>query len=86
VGHHPVLQLDELALQAQQFGEIQAAVDDFRPGNVGQMIGQARHEVVAELQLELLVEAVGQFLLDAILKTLPVLLDAHPHILPRART
>jgi len=67
--YHPVLQLDELALQAQQLGEIQAAVDDFRPGNVGQVIGQARHEVVAELQLELLVEAVGQFLLDAILET-----------------
>ena len=80
-GDHPVLQLDELALQAQQLGEIQAAVDDIRPGNVAQMIGQARHDVVAQFQLELLVEAVGQFLLDAILETLAVLLDAHPQFL-----
>ena len=81
VGDHPVLQLDQLALQAQQLGEIQAAVDDLRSGNVGHMIGQARHDVVAQFQLELLVEAVGQLLLDAILKALAVLLDAHPQFL-----
>ena len=77
VGHHPVLQLDQLALQAQQLGEILPAVDAFRPGHIGDLLGQARQHVVAQLLLQLLVDGVGQFVADAILQRLALLAGVH---------
>jgi hypothetical protein len=45
------------------------------------MVEQARQPIVVDFQFEFLVEAVDQLRVDTILKTVVVLLDAHPHVL-----
>jgi hypothetical protein len=84
VMHHPVLQRYELALQAQQLLEIQAAVDALRPRATGDAVEQAGQAGVVDFQFEFLIDAVDQFVVNAILKILAVLFDAHPHLLRRA--
>ena len=64
--HDPVLQLDQLALQPQQLLEIHVAIDRFvgRPhaGRLFQNVGEPR---IVELQLELFVDRVEHFVLEA---------------------
>ena len=65
---HPVLQLDQLALQPQQLGEVAPAIDALGRRHVGHAVRQARQEVVAQLQLELLVEIVLKLVANPILE------------------
>ena len=69
---HPVLQLDQLALQPEQLAEIALAVDVSCCGVSVDARRQPRQPVVVELQLELLVEAVLELGLDAVLEALLV--------------
>src|SRR5262249_19740167 len=61
VMEHPVLQLDELALEAEQLLEVEVAVERF-PFRIVRHLSQERVEtVVVELHLQLFVKAVGHF-------------------------
>ena len=53
---HPALQFDQLALQAEQFLEVDAAVDGLFRGVVGELVGQRVEAVVVDLQFQFLVE------------------------------
>ena len=59
-----------LVLQAQQLGEIELSVDAILPRDVVGLLGQAGHQLVAQFQLEFLVETVGQLAADALLQIL----------------
>jgi hypothetical protein len=66
LGDHPVLQLDEFALQAQQFAKVGAAVFvELRGGGVGGLADQAVHAFVVDLHLELFVDAVDHVSVQA---------------------
>ena len=69
---HPVLQLDQLALQPEQLPEIDATIDGGPVRMLGHLGQQLRQPVVVDLQLELLVEAVEHLVVHAIL--LPAIL------------
>jgi hypothetical protein len=82
-GDHPVLQPDQFALQSQQLGEVEFPVDSFVLWQVAvAMLGQAGQHFVAQFELEVLVDAVGQFPADAVLQRLavPFALHAKPSI------
>ena len=59
--HHPVLQLDQLALQAQQFAEIALAIG--APVFVGSVF--AVQPAIVQFQLQLFIQAVDQIRLQA---------------------
>jgi hypothetical protein len=66
--HHPVLQLHQLRLQAEQFAEVRAAVflvlDHFLRAAVVVFARQLGHGAVFELHLQLFVVAVDQVIAD----------------------
>jgi hypothetical protein len=64
--HHPVLQLHELALQAEQLVEVEVAVERIARSLVLNQLGEFRGARVVELHLELLVDAVDQLTPDLI--------------------
>jgi len=57
--HDPVLQLDQFALQAQQFLEVEAPVDvEVGGGGVGGLADERVHALVVDLHFQFFVEAV----------------------------
>ena len=78
---HPVLQLDQLALQPQQLREIAVAVDARagvgREHLVGHAFRQAEKQIVVDLELELLVDAVDHFVVEQVLEALAVWSGGH---------
>ncbi len=67
--HDPVLQLDELALQAKQVLEVEIAVDRVALSLVLHERGELFGARVVELHLELLVDGVDQLAPDLVLHT-----------------
>ena len=64
--HHPFLQDHEFVLQPEQLAEIDTPVERFAVGMIGH-VGEDRLEpAFVHLHLQLLVEAVGDFFLDAV--------------------
>ena len=59
--HHPILQLQQLGLQPQQFAEIEAAVDPRRLAGLLQGAQLGRDTTVVDLLLQLLIEIILQF-------------------------
>ena len=74
---HPVLEPDELALQAQEFLEVFVAIDAL----IRDAIEQPGKPVVVDLEFELFVDAVDHFLVDAVLQALTFFFWAHRIIL-----
>jgi hypothetical protein len=72
---HPVLQLDQLALQPEQLLEVDASIDGFSPGMRRHIVEQLAQAIVVDLELELLVEAIDHLAVDAIVKGLGI--DCH---------
>ncbi|MNV62135.1 hypothetical protein D3C71_1546670 [compost metagenome] len=72
---HPVLQLDELALQPKQLGEIPLA----RQLVGGQHVAGAIHVTVFDLELQLFVIAVDQVVGDALHQLLRIELGVVEH-------
>jgi hypothetical protein len=62
---HPVLQLHQLPLQPKQLLEIEVPIDGLLFGAVGPFIQEPGQALVVDLQLQLLVEAVGDLGVDA---------------------
>ncbi len=58
---HPVLQFHQLALQPEQFLEIDPAVDSLGGGMAGEFVGQFAQAVVVDLEFQLFIEAVEHF-------------------------
>ena len=56
---HPVLQLDQFALQPEQLAEIDPAVEHVGRWFVGRFIDKARQALFVELELEFLIETLG---------------------------
>jgi hypothetical protein len=63
---NPVLKLHEFALQLQQLPEIEAAIDGFLLGAIGDMVQKARQPVVVDFQFEFLVDAVDQLVMNTV--------------------
>src|SRR5262249_37181257 len=55
---HPVLQLDQLALQPEQFLEVEAAVDGRTVRVLGHVVEQLGKTIVVDLQLQLFVKTI----------------------------
>jgi hypothetical protein len=72
---HPVLQLDELFLQPQQLLEIFPAVHPVRGGAT--VVEQRVEPVVVDFELELLVDAVDELVMDPVAKLGLAGVDAH---------
>ena len=68
---HPVLQLHQLALQAEQLLEIEAPVDGLAGRMARRSSASASQAIVVDLQLQLLVEAVEHFRVKAIVDGAP---------------
>ena len=82
--HHPVLQLDQLALQAQQFAEIALAIG--APVFVGSVF--AVQPAIVQFQLQLFIQAVDQIRLQAQLpfqRGHAVAFECVFHVAPMAR-
>ncbi len=73
----PVLQLDQLGLQAEQLVEIGAAVDRGLVPEGGDLTQLAQDALVVDLHLELFVEGVGELGLDPALLLRPLRIRAH---------
>jgi hypothetical protein len=66
-GHHPVLQLDQLTLQAEQLAEVVAPRVAAFQREVGRGVARQRGDrAVFELQLQFLVVAIDQVAVNAI--------------------
>jgi hypothetical protein len=63
---HPILQLDQFALQAEQLLEINPPVDGFPGAVAGELVGEGVEAIIVDLKLELLVETVQHLGLDAL--------------------
>ena len=63
----PVLQLDQLALQAKKLLEIDASIERFHLRMLGDILQQLGQPIVVDFELELLVEAVEHFAIDALM-------------------
>ena len=55
---HPVLQFYQLALQAEQFLEVEPPLDGRLGGQSGQLVGQRVKPLIVEFEFEFLVETV----------------------------
>ena len=88
LGDDPVLQLDQLALQAQELGEVEPARERVLLGELVSFREQVVEIAVLELELEVLVETVLNLSVDAVLhRAQPVVLGrAHRAVLCRRWT
>jgi hypothetical protein len=70
VALHPVLQLDQLALQAEQLLEIEAAINGRPVGMLCRLSKQLAEALVVNFKLELFIEAIDDFPMETVLERL----------------
>ena len=63
---HPVLQLDQFALQPEQLLEIDPPIDGLIRGMVGELVGQRVEAIVVDLEFQFFIEAVEHFSVNAV--------------------
>jgi len=74
---HPILELDELLLQPQQFLEIEATSDLIGAG--ASFFQQSREPIVVDFELEFLIDAVDEFIVDPLAQARLGRVGAHWH-------